>query len=428
MKMMVSDVGRNRRIVDMPENKTAIVVNDDIAQLAFVAGVLRRNGFAVETCPSGVAGLKVLDKTGPPSVIVTDIEMPGIDGWQLCRLLRSPDYAHVNHVPIVVVSSVFTGQRPQRICADLGASAFIPVPFTAEELMEKVDAVLGGDEDAASRVRACILAGSIPTGQSIARMLPGKEYNVRVVENTTAAVDAISRHSVELVLVEDEGDDTAIELLLRAAAKHESSPVLVCVVREFDQARAASLMRRGVSAYVSLPLHEDFLRVTCERARECRAVEDVERILSRRTWELREREQWYQSVMSASTDLVYATTAEYTILYLNQAMEARIGSDSLGQHCYARLYDRREPCSFCPMDGIQQGATAGFETQLFADDESFHVSCTPLPRPDGSIALMAVLRDITETKRILQRAAVAERLEAVGQLAAGIAHDFNNML
>jgi len=111
------------------QNPTAVVVNDDVTQLRVLSGLLRKDGFETQMFETAQDALAAMDQERPPDLIVTDLYMPGIDGWRFCRLLRSSEYPLFNEVPILVVSATFAGDEASRITADLGANAFLPSPL-----------------------------------------------------------------------------------------------------------------------------------------------------------------------------------------------------------------------------------------------------------------------------------------------------------
>ena len=93
----------------MANQPTVLIVNDDPLQLRIAATILRRDGFFVLSCPSAEEALRRLSEPSTVNVIVTDLYMPGIDGWRFCRLLRSAAFAQFNRIPILVVSAIFSG-------------------------------------------------------------------------------------------------------------------------------------------------------------------------------------------------------------------------------------------------------------------------------------------------------------------------------
>jgi len=82
--------------MDQHKGKTILVVNDDPTQLRLLVGILKKDGLQVLSCESAEAGLALMQAQGAPDALVTDIHMPGLDGWRFCRLLRSPEHSAFN--------------------------------------------------------------------------------------------------------------------------------------------------------------------------------------------------------------------------------------------------------------------------------------------------------------------------------------------
>ncbi len=131
-----------------PSSPFAVIVNDDATQLKLLSGLVRKAGLEPRVFTRAEAALIALSSSAdnPPALIVTDLYMPGIDGWQFCRLLRSPDYKAFNQVPILVISATFSGEQSSRIAADLGAEAFLSSPVDGERFCEQVQAILSGKQ------------------------------------------------------------------------------------------------------------------------------------------------------------------------------------------------------------------------------------------------------------------------------------------
>jgi CheY-like chemotaxis protein len=84
-----------------PAPLRVLVVDDDERSGRMLAGLLRRDGFTVDMCPGGLAGLQRLADGPMPDVLVTDLRMPQIDGITVARLARS----HSPTMPIVIVTA-----------------------------------------------------------------------------------------------------------------------------------------------------------------------------------------------------------------------------------------------------------------------------------------------------------------------------------
>ncbi|NPV07159.1 MAG: response regulator transcription factor [Anaerolineae bacterium] len=118
------------------EGKGCILVVDDEPQFAGVIELmLRQEGFDVDLAHDGLDGLrKAFDRK--PDIILLDIMMPRMDGWELCRRLRD-----VSEVPIIVISA--RGREADIVRAlELGADDYLVKPFGATELIARVYALM----------------------------------------------------------------------------------------------------------------------------------------------------------------------------------------------------------------------------------------------------------------------------------------------
>ena len=83
-------------------NHTILVVDDDTNILALQEILFKRHGYNVETASSGYKALEILNRL-VPDVIVMDVMMPGLNGIDLCRQLRT--MARTQHIPIIIFSA-----------------------------------------------------------------------------------------------------------------------------------------------------------------------------------------------------------------------------------------------------------------------------------------------------------------------------------
>ena len=114
-----------------------LVADDDPAVLDAVGAVLENDGYEIETAPDGATALKsVLDE--PPALLVLDVAMPRLNGWEVCAIVRRQ--SHTRELPILFL----TGRvelRDQITAMQVGGSDHLKKPFEAEELRNKVRAL-----------------------------------------------------------------------------------------------------------------------------------------------------------------------------------------------------------------------------------------------------------------------------------------------
>lgn len=120
------------------------VVDDEPDMVELLATVLKGEGYEVETYTDGRAALaRVLEE--PPELLLLDLMMPDLDGFELLKLLRLDSRG--KHVVVLVVSAR-TGHRAQLETLQLGANAYIYKPFSPRELAVQVRQLLAGREGA----------------------------------------------------------------------------------------------------------------------------------------------------------------------------------------------------------------------------------------------------------------------------------------
>ena len=119
----------------MNDKQTILVVDDDpnIAQL--VKLYLEKEGYAVSVETRGDEALAAFQKN-PPSLMLLDIMLPGMDGWQVCRAVRQ-----TSTIPIIMLSA--KDETFDKVLGlELGADDYVTKPFEGKELVARVKAVL----------------------------------------------------------------------------------------------------------------------------------------------------------------------------------------------------------------------------------------------------------------------------------------------
>jgi two-component system cell cycle response regulator DivK len=120
--------------------QTILVVDDDAANLKLARFVLEADGFDVMEAVDAMSVFEVL-KAREPALIVMDIQLPGMDGWELTRRLKS-NFA-TRHIPIVAMTAYgVTGDEEHALAA--GAVEFVVKPISTTELPRIVRRHLAG--------------------------------------------------------------------------------------------------------------------------------------------------------------------------------------------------------------------------------------------------------------------------------------------
>jgi DNA-binding response OmpR family regulator len=119
----------------MPQNAPILIVEDDRNTAALIRTYLEREGFATIIAYDGEEALHMARQQSPGFVIL-DLMLPKIDGWEVCRRLRSS-----SDVPILMLTA--REEEIDRIMGlTLGADDYVVKPFSPRELVERVKAIL----------------------------------------------------------------------------------------------------------------------------------------------------------------------------------------------------------------------------------------------------------------------------------------------
>ena len=113
-----------------------LVVEDENAIAAFVQTALEREGFAVQRARDGQEALALI-RTSHPSLILLDLVLPDMDGFEICRRVRAQE----PYVPIIMLTGR-SEKVDQIVGLELGADDYITKPFNARELTARMRAVL----------------------------------------------------------------------------------------------------------------------------------------------------------------------------------------------------------------------------------------------------------------------------------------------
>lgn len=117
-----------------------ILIIDDEPELALVTKkLLEREGFNVVVAKNGKEGLKVLEKESPDLVLL-DIMMPGEDGWEICRKIKSNE--KTKNIPISMFTVRVSEKSVKKSMEYASADAQINKPFETEELLKVINDLL----------------------------------------------------------------------------------------------------------------------------------------------------------------------------------------------------------------------------------------------------------------------------------------------
>ncbi|HET7712960.1 MAG TPA: response regulator [Thermoanaerobaculia bacterium] len=129
------DGGSSKRIADV-DKKRVLVIDDDLPIRGMLAAALRQHGYSVLLAGDGAEGQRALN-LHHPDVVLLDLAMPGVNGWDFLQRLQETGY--LGQVKIIVVSAHLRVD-PQAVLR-MGVSAILPKPFNLDDLITLIEHV-----------------------------------------------------------------------------------------------------------------------------------------------------------------------------------------------------------------------------------------------------------------------------------------------
>jgi DNA-binding response OmpR family regulator len=120
----------------MTQSKPIYVVDDDAAIRSLLRSYLERNQFAVKTAADGESLLRELQAEAPVALVVLDIMLPGDDGFEICRKLRT-----FSKVPVIMLTAN-SDEMDRIVGLEIGADDYLAKPFNPRELLARIKAIL----------------------------------------------------------------------------------------------------------------------------------------------------------------------------------------------------------------------------------------------------------------------------------------------
>jgi two-component system, NtrC family, sensor kinase len=458
-------------------NATLLIVDDDAAARDRFREIFETAQYRVVTATEAASALRVL-KGVRCDLVALDLEMPGVDGLALCKLLRAQPTT--SKLPIIALSeSDDEARKVQAFTA--GADDYITKPSTPGELLSRVSLHVRTSQ------REWALIGSnrelrflSDIGRGLLRALEPEQLVRRVAGATFEAIDAsmcaalvtVGRDKHAMCVFDREGsaddstflDTDAMQLWLRSAESANS--YLITEKSSFllrDEAHAVEF----VSPFRFAGRSKGALIVAFDRREDCGETErrlieaaaqqtslaahicslyqaardtsvSLAREVERRTAESEAQKRFIEAIVDSLPLSLYAIDREYRVVAWNRNRElGELGiprGSVLGKNVFEVLTRQ-------PRDMLEEEFARVFESgeierieqetpTVKGDIRHWVISKIPMWADNtGNVShVITVGEEITDRVEANRAIARAEKLAAVGRLAAGVVHEINNPL
>ncbi|WP_051328414.1 response regulator [Desulfatirhabdium butyrativorans] len=238
-----------------------LIVDDKPDNLYLLEVLLKANGHTILSAANGEEALQTLQTEGV-DLIVSDILMPVMDGFQLCRRIRADE--RLRHIPFIVYTATYTGPKDEEFALKIGADSFLLKPCEPDVFMATIDEVM-----AASRSRDPSRAPApAPEGEVL------KLYSERLVRKLEKKMVDLEAEIQERKRIQEE--------LRQSEEKYrtlvENAEDIVCILQDgqfkFQNQRFEALLGYNPGELIN----QDFMELICAEDRAM-VMERIRRIL-----------------------------------------------------------------------------------------------------------------------------------------------------
>ncbi len=355
-------------------NERILIAEDEPTQAMKLQFILQQRGYTVSVASNGALALQMV-KEKRPALVISDIMMPEMDGYALCRSIRAE--SALNDIHVILLTS---HSDPTDVLRGLesGADTFITKPYEAKSLLQRVENIIA--ERATARNAKAEPTVDVTFG------------------NEKYAINSTRRQVMNFFLSTYESMIEKNAELIKARDEHKR-------------------------------LSESLEKKVEERTQWLR-----EEMSERRKIEEQIREQ--AALLDKAQDAIAVHDLEGNIVYWNVSAARVYGwsrEEVLGKNADDLLYKDVMPSqSANPLKvALEKGEWSGELKQTTKDGKEITVQSrwTLVHDNEGyPKSLLVISSDITEKKRLESQVLRSQRMESIGTLAGGIAHDLNNVL
>ncbi|NTW98375.1 MAG: response regulator [Geobacteraceae bacterium] len=274
--------------LQIPEGgKSILIIEDDLTFAGILVRMVRQRGFSALVAADGENGIAMAEHYRP-SAIILDVMLPHIDGWGVMRSLK--DNPATRHIPVHFITCLEERQKAM----SMGAVGYVTKPVSRELL----DSVFSTLESAIKKtMKMLLIVEDDPAqAQAMVALLDEREVTITVAESGTQAIELLSHHQFDCIVLDlGLSDMSAFELLeeLKRLDPKRRIPVIIHTGRELtheDERRlhhyAESIIIKGAKSperllnEVTLFLHLVETSLAPDKQRMIRTALDKEAMLA----------------------------------------------------------------------------------------------------------------------------------------------------
>ncbi len=225
----------------LEEGSLVLVIDDDSAVRSVLKKFLSHLGYQVEVAESGEEGLR-LARNFLPDVIILDVMMPRMDGWEVLSYLKADH--KLTRIPVIILSMI----EDKNIGYSLGATDYLIKPITREQLSAVLQKYRFSTED--SNQLILIVDDDAVTRDMLGRMLRREGWKISKADSARVALNSLQKRQPDLIISDLQMPEMdGFEFILRLSKSYPHLPLLVITAEDLTVEDRLRLKQCNVSAY-----------------------------------------------------------------------------------------------------------------------------------------------------------------------------------
>lgn len=414
-----------------------ILVNASEEMSSSVIRAITAQNVHIRSFSSPVDALNHLCDSEIIDLIITDLHFADMNGWRFCQLLRSPEFPHANHTPLMITSSIFRDSDLAAMACSIGANNYKSIPCDPLILGNTVQKVL------TEKTPPSPVALIIEDDKTIAKFINScmETYGYKVFSSETAAESLLlcREHQPDVIVLDHVLPDTnGLEILphLIECVKQKDL-VVIAMTAVSDPELAINYMQEGANAYIRKPFTTSYLIETINRAQRENALKNTEELLELRTKSLREINARFRDLYEHAPIGYHTLDPQGIILTMNATELGWLGyspDEIIGRKTIFDLQTEQSRVKGMIMfkELKHYGGLKDAELELVRKDGSVMpvlIQSSVIRDEAGEfLSCRTVVRDVSDRRALEEQLRHAQKMESLGVMSVGIAHNFNNLL
>jgi PAS domain S-box-containing protein len=430
----------------MNENRPIILVaNDDRPMLDLTVAQLRERGY--NTVIAATDGEQTIQcaRRFKPDLVVSDVSMPKMDGFQVCRVLKSPLFEGSDTIPVILTSATYRDVIAEQVARNAKAFAYLQQPHEAETLFRLVDLALGRAQPDFSDHQLLRYLGTIAVvddDPDIVRLLEATlipdGWCVRTAGNAAEAKALIGSMPVHLALLDHHmPDGNGLELLQWIKSRRPEA-VVIMITADSSEDLLMDLIKNGADDYIRKPFEPEGIALACRNALNKYNFLRIHEQFQEKIEKLRSVTDYLDLVINLSQEAIFSCDLFGRVRIWNRGAERMYGytTEEIIGHVVDEFLDPPDHKRKSPdvVRILKQRGGSLVEPEIRRRKKSgeiFPVSATysAIVNSDGEyIGFSVIERDIAPARQLEEEKIKSARLRAITQTAVTANDQINTPL